>query len=238
MALVPSTLLLRGRLLLRMAFRALVRQTVVPTALTSSANTTDGGPFTVASHTPAAGSLLLLGLAITGTTPADPAIVDSRGWNWTLVPGATVTSATTNRVSVYYCVAPAAVAGTVTLTPAPGDVNTGMSWALVEYAAAAFTGKVSPGVQQIQASSAAAATTASPTLGTLEHANNWHVCFIMHNANEVTTANDSFNNRADVARATPGIGFKAMDKLNDPTAVPSWATSSTSRWVSLEVKAA
>lgn len=214
------------------------RFTVVPTALTSNSDTTDGGPFAVASHTPTASALLLLGLAITGTTPNDPVIVDSRGWPWTLVPGGTVVSATTNRVSLYYLVAPASVAGTITLTPSPADVNTGLSWALVQFAGAAATGLVSPGIQQVQASSAAAATGASPTLSAFEHANNYHAYFLMHNANEATTAGDSFTSHADVLRATPGIGFKAASKVNDPTAVPTWATSSTSRWVAVEVKAA
>lgn len=137
--------------------------------IAGSQGSSSPGSFTTASFTPTSGSLMLLGVCLASGSAIGltPTITDSRGWTWTQVETMPRSGAGDVRIGLLYrCQAPAATAGTVTLT---GTVNwSHASWSVVECTGQKQGNNGADALAQVNANPATEVQTTALTDGTGE----------------------------------------------------------------------
>lgn len=216
------------------------RGTITQSGLETSGSTANQDAYSTGSFDIAPYAMVVVWVVHRATTAgAETSVVDSRGAvTWTAVTGG-VSAAATFRITAYYFFnnsGSATGSGTITFNYNNGDATSGCQWSVIQYLG------VDPSTPYITtnviASSAAAATTATVTLpNAMENAANAHVYGILHNADEGAAPGD-FTETGDTNQASPATGLMTAFKLNDTSDSPTWTTSSTSRWVGLELKSA
>lgn len=221
--------------------RSGARATITGLTLTEGESNVDQAGYPTGAFSPAALSLLVLAVYNTnGNTPSLPqSIVDSRGLTWDPLPDPDFTiQVGLSRQTLYYATVGAIApgSGNVQINLPAGDGTTGCEWGIVQYQGCILGPGAFRNVQS--ASSGGASLGQTLTLPAFEHANNWHVYALTHNAAEATAAGTGFTSRAQQFHTLPSVALKMADAPNDTTADPSWVTSSASRWIHFELVAA
>lgn len=215
------------------------RQTIVGALLTQYESNADGSTvaetYVTSSYTPVAGRKQYALVVQTGTTCNLPSSLTGNGLTWT-------EKLTNNKggaavaMGLYEATAGTPVAGALTAVFAAGDLTTGAYIHVFEFTGVDLTTPIVTS-NNVQTSAGAALGATSTLPNALENTKNAHFYMMSHAANEGTT-NDDFTELSDNAHLSPVRGVACGYKANDLTAALTWATSSASRWMAVELKSA
>lgn len=211
------------------------RRTIAVTNLATAASTTDGSSFATASITPTAGSIQYAG--ITHHQAGGQPTPTLSGCSLTWVQEETQVLGTTRRLTVFRAFG-TPTAGAVTIDFA-GATQTSCGWSIVECAGASPPGTAGAvATRQSVPATAASATSATSTLGRIEHAKNVHLCFVALSVNTAITPGTGFAElgaAGGVGVASTAIRIQSMWKVNTLVCNPSFASADVAT-ISLEVR--
>ncbi len=214
----------------------LARRYAAPIVVTSTVSDADASSYlTAATIQPAGNRLHFVKATCTHATAAEiPNAVTGCGVTWAAVTnGSALSVAGTRRVSFFWGQAAAPTAQQITVVFATAHTS-----CIIEVFE--VPGAVAAAPVQATNANAGAATTITGTLAALEYPGNTHLYGMIHVTAEGASppAVGPWFELTDLQTAAPGGGSQSAWCPGDPTADPTWATSSQSAIVSIENKAA
>jgi PKD repeat protein len=209
-----------------------------PTLLTSGSSSTDGVTMTTASVSPTANRLVLLAVdsCVDGAIPTS---VVGGGITFDRVT-LTATESAFRRLSWWYGKTATPSAGTIVITW--GSSQTSAAWAVMQFSVDTVISGVNGVdaiVQSVGKNNQAAATSNTNTLAGLEHANNVHLCAVIHRIGPGThmSAPGGFTELAETGADNNTITLGIFWGRGAVACTPTFGSDSHGM-LSLEIKAA
>jgi hypothetical protein len=205
-----------------------------PTLLTQGNTTTDATSFATASVSPVANRVVFA--AVASCVNAAVPTCSGNGLTWEQV--GTCVISTFRRLTVFRAIGASPSSGAITFSF--GSSQTSACWNVIQFADASTAGTNGSGavVQVVPLDTQGAATTRTNTLAALEHANNVHLCYVLHRLSPANVVPDAqFAELAETTALTDSVTLHAEWARGELACSPTWG-SDQHAMLSIEVRAA